>query len=127
MNIHGDYLWKNGFVDIDGNPVERDKYQYPYSYDPYLVWIKDFEKGKNHVVYSDRLWQWDSDKYDRCCDEVWGNKGQYFDNRKPDEIERFLSLYFGEKIKLTAIMQGCNVSNGYPYWIFYYENESEET
>lgn len=116
-------IWNGRFVDLDGKPVKRDRYSYPYSYDPYVEWMGDYQKGVSHPVYSDRLWQWDSKKYDRCCNEVWGNEGQYFNNRKPKDIERFLSLYFEKEVKLTVIMQGCNVSNGYPYWIFYYETK----
>lgn len=48
-----------------------------------------------------------------------GDRGQYFNNRKPEEIEKFLSQYLTNRIKLTAIMEGCNVSNGFPYWIFF--------
>ena len=116
-------IWNGRFVDLDGKPVKRDRYSYPYSYDPYVEWMGDYQKGVSHPVYSDRLWQWDSKKYDRCCNEVWGNEGQYFNNRKSKDIERFLSLYFEKEVKLTVIMQGCNVSNGYPYWIFYYETK----
>jgi hypothetical protein len=53
--------------------------------------------------------------------EVWNNEGQYFNNRKPQDIEIFLSKYLEKSITLTGIEEGCNVSNGYPYWIFYYK------
>lgn len=111
------------YIDLDGNPVKRTKEEYPYSYDAYVVWKKDYRKGKGNAVYSDRLLQWDYDKYNKYSKEVWNNEGQYFNDRRPEDIEKFLSLYFGKNIKLTVIMEGCNVSNGYPYWVFFYEDK----
>jgi len=105
------------FVDLDGNLVEKDKYNYQYSYDPYVVWKNNYLPDSS-MVYSDRLMQWDFRKFNKCCLQVWNNEAQYFHSRQPKDIEKFLSLYFGKEIKLTVIMEGCNVSNGYPYWIF---------
>jgi hypothetical protein len=107
------------YIGIDGKPVTRTKNEYPYSYDPFVVW--EDNHGKSSVVYSDRLYQWDYEKYNKCCQKVWNNEGQYFSQRQPQDIEKFLTLYFNKPIKLTLIMEGCNVSNGYPYWIFGYE------
>lgn len=121
IDSHGRTWIDMTYVDIDGNPVKRTKEDYPYSYDSFVVFKKDYNKNTNDAVYSDRLWQWDNKKYDECCMEVWGNKGQTFYGRKPKEIENFLSKYFKENIKLTAIMEGCNVSNGFPIWTFFYE------
>lgn len=108
--------------DINGNLIKRSKADYRYSYDPFVVWKGDYNKNTSKVIYSDRLRQWDSEKYTKCSLEVWGNVGHYFDGREPEEIEKFLSLYMNNDIKLTGIEEGCNVSNGYPYWIFYYED-----
>lgn len=123
VDMYGNCIWSNYmYVDLDGNPVKKTKDEYPYSYDPYVVWKGDYDKEKiSNVVYSDRLWEWDSKKYNECCQEVWNNHGQYFYNREPEDIERFLSKYFRRNIKLTVILEGCNVSNGYPVWVFYYE------
>jgi len=93
-----------------------------------LVWVLDIKYIKNpekhgncSAVYSDRLWDWDFKKYNRCCKEVWNNEGQYFSNRSPESIERFLRLYNDKPdLKLVKISEGCNVGNGYPYWIFWY-------
>jgi hypothetical protein len=112
----------SSYRDLDGTPVERTKDTHRYSYDAYVVWQKDYDKGKGDTVYSDRLLQWDYTKFGVCAQQVWGNQGQYFNDRKPEDIQKFLSLYFGTEIKLTVIMEGCNVSNGYPYWVFYFES-----
>lgn len=121
MNMYGEST-KSQFVDLDDNPIKRTPYECPYEFDEYLIWKdENFDKEKYSAVYSDRLWQWDYEKYNRCCQEVFKNQGQRFDEREPEEIERFLSMYFGNEIKLLAIMKGCNVNSGFPYWIFLYE------
>jgi len=127
INSKGIEMFDSRFLDLNGNPVERTKKEYPYSYDSFVVWQEDYNKEKSNAVYSDRLLQWDRNKFEECCMEVWGNQGQYFyeDDRQPDEIERFLCKYFGKKIKLTAIMEGCNFSSGYPIWTFFYETIEE--
>ncbi len=38
------------------------------------------------------------------------------------EINKFLNLYFGKEVQLTAVLQGCNIGNGFPYWIFAYKD-----
>lgn len=120
-NMWGEEL-KSQFVDLDGNEIKRNPFSHPYNYDEYVIWKDEsFDKEKYSAVYSDRLYQWDYEKYNRCCKEVFENQGQQFYQREPKEIERFLSMYFDKEIKLTAIMQGCNQSSGFPYWIFLYE------
>lgn len=113
------------YFDLDGNPIERNPEKYPYSYEPYVQWIGDFKREKSTSVYSDRLMQWDYEKYKRCCMETWGKETSYFRNGNPKYVEKFLSLYFGKKIILTAIMEGCNYYNGYPYWLLFYEENIE--
>lgn len=105
-----------------GGPVKKTKDEYRYSYDPFVIWRGNgFDKDKNYLGdYSDRLFQWNSDRYNECCEQVWGNKGQYFDCRTPEEIQKFLQLYYGDdNLVLYQIVEGCNQGNGYPYWIFY--------
>lgn len=110
------------FVDLNGKPIERTPFSHPYNYDEYVIWKdKIFNEDKHSAVYSDRLYQWDYEKYDKCCQEVFKNKGQAFYQREPKEIEKFLKMYFEKEIKLTAVAQGCNQATGYPYWVFFYE------
>ena len=47
-------------------------------------------KEINDTVYSDRLYQWDYEKYNKLCEKHFGDKGQYFSNRNPKNIENFL-------------------------------------
>lgn len=105
--------------DIHGNPIRRTQGEYPYSYDPFVVYSNDY-KETDKVVYSDRLYSWDCTKYNECRNKVYKDHGQSFDVSDPGKIQEFLSLYFGRQVILTGIEQACNVSNGFPYWIFYY-------
>lgn len=124
MAVFKDFEKRTGYVNLRGDVVTRNPQTHPYSYDPFLLWKGDYKEGDS-IVYSDRLISWDHEKFNKCCMEVFNNKGQNFNNRKPKDIEKFLSLYFDKDIKLTAIEEGCNVSNGYPYWIFYFVNVCE--
>jgi hypothetical protein len=109
-------------VDEYGNPVERTKQQYPYSYSPFVTWRKPGLKGRGeHGVYSDRLLQWDFDKHDSLCQKHFGDKAQMWYSRAPAAIEAFLRDYFNKpELELQLVMEGCNVGNGYPVWVFYY-------
>ena len=110
------------YTDINGNPVHRTKETYPYAYDPYVVWKDDYNENTDGATYSDRLWQQNPNKFDECRQKVWNDKGQIFSYRDSIGIEKFLSLYFEREVKLTAIIEGCNSSNGYPYWVFFYRD-----
>ncbi len=114
---------RRGPFDFDGNPVKRTRDEYPYSYDPYVTHRNGKKDEVTHTVYSDRLFQWDSEKYNKCCTEVWKNQGQDFEQRSPGSIEKLLQLYTDDPtLRLIGIMQGANVSSGYPYWIFLYNS-----
>lgn len=106
------------FVDLDGNSVKRTPLSHPYSFDEHVLWKSDEFQRTDHMVYSDRMMSWDWNKFHDSMKQVWGKHGHYFDNDKPEDVEKFMSLYQGHPVKLTLIMKGCNVSNGYPYFLF---------
>lgn len=108
------------YVDMNGFPVERPKRKYPYSYDPFRVYKRNWSPN-DISVDSDRLFEWDSEKFNRLSNEIFGNTGQNFSNRYPELIQKFLCQYFDRQILLTGIMECCNVGNGYSYWTFYYK------
>ena len=115
------------FTDLYGNPVERTPYSHPYNFDQHVIWVsKDFDKNKIYSAeYSDRMLEWDREKFARCIQEIFRNQKTYFDDRNPKDIEKFLIKYFGHKLKLVAIEKCCNISTGYPIWIFHYEAMSK--
>lgn len=102
---------------------ERTPMNSPYSYDPFLVWECGYDK-RDSTLYSDRLHSQDYNNYNSCCEKVWNNSGQNFSSRKYSEIEEFLSLYLKTPIQLTRIIEACNISNGYPYWVFNYRKKN---
>jgi hypothetical protein len=111
------------FVDWAGRPVWKTPDECPYSYDAYVIWRKDDSTMRvGHTSYSDRLLQWDYDKHNKLCMKHFGNEGQMWDGREPCKVEAFLKDYHGEPgLGLVGIMKGCNVSNGFPYWLFLYD------
>ena len=67
------------------------------------------------------LLQFDWDKHNELCEKYWNNTAQYWGDRSPELIERFLQDFYNDKsIELVGIMQGANVGNGFPYWVFMY-------
>ena len=113
-------------TDLYGNPVERTPYTHPYNFDQHVIWkSKEFDKNKIYSAeYSDRMMEWDREKFARCTEEVFHNQKQCFDNRKPKDVEKFLIKYFEYNLKLVAIEKCCNFPTGYPIWIFHYEDLS---
>ena len=104
---------------IYGELVSRTISAYPYSFDPVATFKRDWKETDN-VVFSDKLMDEDYDRFGECCMAVFQNKSQSFDRRDTLDINRFLSMYLGKDVLLTGIEICCNVSNGYPYWAFYY-------
>ncbi len=123
MNNNG-YITDDGwFCEVPFRPKEyeiRSKHdeRYHYSYSPFIVWGEDIpEQG---CVYTDRLFQWDPEKFDKLCLKHFGNVSQYFNDRNHELVEAFLSDYLGKKVKLGMIVEWCNVSSGYPLWSLHY-------
>lgn len=111
----------NHYLDMEGFPVERSKSKYPYSYSPFRIYRRCYSHSDSSVD-SDRMFEQDPEKFNNACIDVWGNTGQNFTASHPEDVQRFLERYFGRRILLTGIMEGCNVYNGYPYWTFYYRD-----
>ena len=116
-----DVISKGIFKNLEGKEIERTPYTNPYSYDEFVLWMGDYKKENTVKVYSDRLRNFNYEKNNLVSKEVFGDVGQYFNNRKPEDIELYLCKMLDKKIKLTAITEACNVSSGYPYWGFIYE------
>ena len=120
ISIYGENI-TGMYFNLKGEPIKRTPFTHPYSYDEYVQWMENYHKEKSHAVYSDRLQQWNSKKYSECWKEVSTGEDIYAANKNPNKINRLLNLYFGYEVKLTAILQGCNASSGFPYWVYIYE------
>lgn len=112
-----------------GRP-RRTPQEYPYSYDPYVIWGQQDEKDP--AVYTDRLRQWKPWFHGYLCrkhfgDFVYSGGSVTKDpaNRlrfdfEPSQVEAYLCDYMGNSVRLTCIMQHCNLATGYPLWTFHY-------
>lgn len=103
-----------GWVEPD-RPDNRTREESPYGYSAFYIWRARDLSGAE-AVYDDRMRQWDAEKYRDACRKVPGKKFSQFTRT---DCERFLSAYYGRPIKALALAEGRNVSNGYPYWIFW--------
>lgn len=112
-------------VDEYGNPVQRTKTEWPYSYDGFVIWDSRFPNSKcTGTVYTDRLYEWDSDKFNTLRKKHFDNGRQLsWSQEDPARIEKFLRDYLDlPNLKLQLIMEYCNVSSGYPIWRFDYNS-----
>ena len=119
---------KSGFVGIDGNLVEKDIYSHPYSYDMFLVDGQFPVANEKDIIgiYSDRLYQRDSKRYNELMMKHVGSETQDFSGIPLKKIEAFLREFENmPELNLIRIFQGCNVSNGYPLWLFQCSKESK--
>lgn len=116
------------YLDLSGKPIKRTPRTHPYSYDDFVLYKSEDFDPMDSMVYHDRMLQWDREAFGKAASEVWPDKShsQMFYGREPADINRFLNLYFGKEVKLTAVLQGCNVGNGFPYWIFAYKELDPE-
>ncbi len=104
---------------FDGNGV-----MIGYDFARYDGGIIQYGFGNNEKasesVYSDRLYGWDSKKYNETCQKIWGNQGQaFYSDRHPEDVEKFLRIMLdNENLTLVRILRYENTSNGFPYWRF---------
>ena len=117
-----DYLWQQR-LNERGEPI-KTKLTHPYSYDPITIWSNG-KQDATGSVYSDRLYEWDSEKYKESIKKVFGENGRRWDNCKPEQIEKFLTEYFGKKVALTCVTEYCNQATGYPCWRFDYKDKAK--
>lgn len=124
FGLFGDYgrrrtpYW--GPVGYDGRPVQRTKAEWPYSYSEFVIWRGGPNTQITGADYTDRLYQWDSDKFKRLCEKHMPKSR--WDNAEPSKVEAFLREYHEQpKLRLLLIMEGCNASSGYPYWTLHYQ------
>lgn len=102
----------------------RSPKEYSYSYDPYFIY------GDHQLVigaaqhYTDRLRQFDTDKYTRLKNLHLGT-GDYWDAYSVENIEVFMQEYYDNNDEVVAVAQGCNKGNGYPYWIIWTKARSK--
>jgi hypothetical protein len=105
---------------FDGHS-SRTPEEYPYSYDPYFLLGSKREVEGATSAYSDRMREWDREKYTAMM-----HGGGDYGWRKATLVDasEMLSAYWAKPVRAVAIAEGCNVSNGYPYWIVWWRDEA---
>lgn len=104
---------------VDPNSENRTKEDWPYSYSPYFLWGEPSDPCS--AVYSDRMAQWDNAKAVAALAEVADENCRY-GYWSQAGTSKYLTAYFGKPTEAVAVAEGCNVSSGYPYWIFWYRD-----
>lgn len=117
--MYNTFMRDGTLMDIEGNVIEKTKAEYPYSYDPIVV-FRNFTLESENRIWSDRLLQWDYNKYNQLSRKHFGDESQYWYAREPHKVEAFLSDWLDKTVRLVRITENCNVSNGYPVWSFDY-------
>lgn len=116
--------WERVRPDRDADLQRHDppwtKWDAPYSFDPYTIWgFAGPNKECNSTNWTDRLSEWDYDKYERIAKEVFPVGSQPFSdhNCRGDLIQEFLRRYHDDPtIVLLRVIAYCNLSNGFPLW-----------
>lgn len=127
MSRYG-YGVKGGTDWVDPNRC-RTQSEHPYSYDEYYLWrdtgVEVYNLKGLKADYSDRLMQWN---YTRCR-QAWDmiGMGESTSSISKQEASIFLSHYFNKQVEAVGVVRGCNVGNGYPYLIFIYKFNDEES
>ena len=62
MTLQLSPLFPQQLFNIEGNPVKRTPWEYPYSYDRFCTWKREFERTE-HSAYSDRMYEWSATKF----------------------------------------------------------------
>lgn len=115
------------YVDLNGNIVKRNRIEYPYSYDPYVIYKgSDFHKTDT-PYYSDRIEHcyFTAEEFENALSQAglkrygasWESDRMSWKNS--DHVTRLMSILLKKDVKCTAILEGCNYGNGYPYWLVY--------
>lgn len=109
----------NGGIGRNGEPVERTRAEYPYTFDDYLSYQSAQQTAANDSAYTDRMRQWDHVKYHSLLRKHFGSEIDHWDGRQPVKIEAFVRDYFDKpNLTLVRIWTCCNQANGFEAWQF---------
>lgn len=105
--------------DLNSHDPPWTKQSHPYCYDPFTIWGDPRPSQEcNGTVYTDRLDQWDSGKYERLATKHYSGH-RPFDSYscKGDRIEAFLRDWFDDPgLKLLRVVEYCHPGTGFPTW-----------
>lgn len=98
----------------------NEKSTHPYSYSEFFHFgSREIIKQPGvHGEYSDRIFGWDYEKAQRLAKE---HIGMPWERAGADRLSKFLSAFHGRDLRVVACAEGCNASNGYPYYVVWYK------
>ncbi|MEK2647420.1 hypothetical protein [Bdellovibrio sp. BCCA] len=101
--------------DLEVSSPPRSKWEYPYSYDPFVIW-RSGTQAAQHTAYSDRLQR--EDAFNEAAKVVMGNQSLAFGtDMDPEIIEKVMQMYLKKpSLKIIRVVEYCNPSSGSPYW-----------
>lgn len=108
---------------VAGHGEARSPEEFPYSYSPYFIRGSSKEAAGASSFYSDRLQLWYTDEQRAAARKASG-----FSHWKRDSsrtASAYLTALMSKPVRVVAIAEGCNVSNGYPYWIVWTREEAK--
>lgn len=100
---------------IELSEIPRSRVEYPYSYDPCIVWSSGDECASG-TLYSDRLCR--DGKFLEIVNSFIGNERLNFGfGADLSLIENILKKYLSScNLRIVRVVEYCNPSSGYPYW-----------
>ena len=108
-------------INLDGNEIVKKPYAHPYDFDEYIQWIdSDFFEDSNYMINTNDLYSRDPNRYNTDCYFVWQNTDSSFEDRTPNEIENFLSVYFNVPVEVMAINKYYDTNKKCVSWNIYY-------
>lgn len=116
------------YRDLEGNIVERNPIEYPFSYEPYVLFKSlDYQKTDREFC-SDLVehFNFTEQEIDSALNQMGfknsGTSEKRISWKNPQQVERLMSILLKKNVKCTAIMEVCNCDHGYPYWIVYIQS-----
>lgn len=109
------------YRDLDGNIVRVNPMEKPYSYDTYVIYKSPFFK-KTDAKYYFGSGPEKSEKVVNALSQMglklYGAAYERLCCESPKQVETFLSIIMGRKVKCTAITKGC-FGDGNPCYTAY--------
>ncbi|MBK1667022.1 hypothetical protein CKO28_03055 [Rhodovibrio sodomensis] len=110
----------SGYDWLDPAAPNRTRTEAPYAFTPHFLWRSKPREKLSNGMYDDRMRQWDEAAWRRAC----GRVSTPIRQMRQRDASVFLSAYLDRPVTATAIAEGCNVSNGYPYLIFFFDEDA---
>lgn len=107
------------FMDIQGNIVPAPAKPKRHWADPVVM----YDTGEKAISCkdSDRLWSENSTLHDELCLRHFGDVSQWWNNRKPEQIQAFLRDFLQKpELVLVQVQKMYNINSGFPIWHFQY-------